>query len=315
MKSKEILSIISCIKDCFLMEMECEITIEANPTSFESLKMEGFEKCGINRISIGVQSFDDENLIKIGRKHSSKEAFDAIKLAEIIFPEVSFDLMFGLPNQSIDSLRGELDFAMSNFTNNHISLYNLTIEKGTDFFSMHKKGKLILPVEDEIDEMHNLVHSVLIENDFNRYEVSNYAKRDKKSMHNIGYWKIKDYIGIGAGAHGRVFFDKRFETMNIHTPSKWADCVLEKSNGLQKFSPISIDDQIGEILIMGLRIFDGIDVCDISDRIGINLFDFLNISALERLSKDGFVKFSNKFIKPTVKGIDFVNYISKEVLL
>ncbi len=315
MEASEVSDIINCVIKNFKISENLEITLEANPTSFEIAKFLDFSKAGINRVSIGVQSFSPENLKILGREHSKDEAEFAIKSASEIFKNVSFDLMFGVPGQDIKSWSDELLYAMKNFTMNHISIYNLTIEKGTEFFSMHKKNQLILPQSSELEDMYEKTTEIAAGFGLLQYEVSNYAKKSYESKHNLGYWKIKDYIGIGPGAHGRVKIgDRRFETMNFHVPKKWDEACQKNGRGLQKFSEISKENQISEILLMGLRIRDGIDILDIKNRIGIDLLSELDRGSLGDLKKKNLLDFSDLFIKPTEEGVKFVNYISKCLL-
>ena len=313
MNENEVESILKTIHDLFSVSENPEITLEANPTSFEIEKFKDFKLAGINRISIGVQSFNDDSLSQIGRKHSSNEAKKAIENGMNIFGNVSFDLMFGLPNQTIDMLGDDLKTAMQ-FNSQHISIYNLTIEKGTEFFIKNKNKLLNLPKPDTIDQMDDLIKNELYKNSFARYEVSNYSKKDFESKHNIAYWKIKDYIGIGPGAHGRFTDgDKRYESMTFHNPTKWYTKILNHESGFQKLNPIDESDQIKEILLMGLRIFDGIDIKDIKHRLNIDLLSQISTISLKNLSESGMIQLDseNNILKPTTKGIDFVSYISK----
>ncbi len=313
MNANEVESILKTIHDLFSVSENPEITLEANPTSFEIEKFKDFKLAGINRISIGVQSFNDDSLSQIGRKHSSNEAKKAIENGMNIFGNVSFDLMFGLPNQTIDMLGDDLKTAMQ-FNSQHISIYNLTIEKGTEFFIKNKNKLLNLPKPDTIDQMDDLIKNELYKNSFARYEVSNYSKKDFESRHNIAYWKIKDYIGIGPGAHGRFTDgDKRYESMTFHNPTKWYTKILNHESGFQKLNPIDENDQIKEILLMGLRILDGIDIKDIKHRLNIDLLSQISTISLKNLSESGMIQLDseNNILKPTTKGIDFVSYISK----
>lgn len=313
MNENEVESILKTIHDLFSVSENPEITLEANPTSFEIEKFKDFKLAGINRISIGVQSFNDDSLSQIGRKHSSNEAKKAIENGMNIFGNVSFDIMFGLPNQTIDMLGDDLKTAMQ-FNSQHISIYNLTIEKGTEFFIKNKNKLLNLPKPDTIDQMDDLIKNELYKNSFARYEVSNYSKKDFESKHNIAYWKIKDYIGIGPGAHGRFTDgDKRYESMTFHNPTKWYTKILNHESGFQKLNPIDESDQIKEILLMGLRIFDGIDIKDIKHRLNIDLLSQISTISLKNLSESGMIQLDseNNILKPTTKGIDFVSYISK----
>ncbi len=289
-----------------------EITLEANPTSSEAQKFEGYIAAGVNRISIGVQSFDEANLRILGRKHSKNEAISAIETAQKFCKNTSFDLMYGVTNQTVEDWARELDFAAKTFEISHISAYNLTIEKGTEFFSMRQKGLLELPKSEEIEKMYQITGEVLENYNFQRYEVSNYAKNGMKSQHNMGYWQIRDYVGIGAGAHGRIVIDgTRFETMNHHLPAKWAENMAKNGNALQTFRQIERQNQVYEILLMGLRIFEGIDVQEVKNRLGVDIFLEISEKKLENFISQGMLIVENGRIAPSSQGISFVNYIVK----
>ncbi|QED23377.1 radical SAM family heme chaperone HemW [Candidatus Deianiraea vastatrix] len=315
MEKHEVLSIISLIKNNFICDDDIEITLEANPSSFEAEKFSDFKDAGVNRVSIGIQSFDDFFLKQIGRTHSSIDAENAVKSACKIFKNVSFDLMFGLPKQTVADLNRDFDFALNSFSQSHISAYNLTIEKGTDFFAMAKNNQLSLPNTEILEEMYDIVGKKMENFGFNRYEVSNYAKNGFECRHNLGYWQVKDYIGIGAGAHGRVFIDgRRFETMNHHKPSKWSEIVQKNGIGTQKFEEITHENQVYEILLMSLRTKLGIDIKDIKNRLKIDIFDNIDTEKLDFLIKNNLLLMENDKIYPSDDGLKMVNYIVKHLI-
>ncbi|MFO1130041.1 MAG: radical SAM family heme chaperone HemW [Rickettsiales bacterium] len=195
----EILNLINTISDI----RNAEITLEANPTSFEVAKFQDFKLAGINRVSLGVQSFDDNNLKFLGRNHSSKMAIAAIENSAKIFSNYSFDLIYALPNQTLDDWKKELEFSVK-FNSNHISLYQLTIEENTKFSAQYKAKKFYLPENNIANQMYLYTNKFLKKFDYNHYEISNYAKLGYESRHNLAYWEYLPYIGIGPGAHGRL---------------------------------------------------------------------------------------------------------------
>lgn len=315
MHDSEISEILHCIKQNFKIIDNPEVTIEANPSSSSQENFQKYSKIGINRISIGVQSFNENNLKFLGRKHSKDEAILAINGAKQCFENYSFDLIYGLKNQTVKDFQFELEFALEKFSPPHISIYNLTIEKNTPFFTMHKNGKLNLPNQDINDEMYDLTKVICERNNLKQYEVSNFSKLGCESKHNMGYWKIKDYLGIGAGAHGRIFVNgERFETMNFHKPQIWLKNIEKFGHSMEIFDKITEKNQINEILLMGLRIKDGIDIFEIKNRLKIDLFSKISLQSLIKLKNDEMINFDANKIIPTTKGINFVNYIAKCLL-
>ena len=239
---------------------DVEITLEANPGSFEVGKFIDFKKSGINRLSLGIQALNNEDLQFLGRVHDVKEALFAIKKGREIFDNFSFDLIYGRPNQDLDKWQNELDEAIG-FGSDHLSLYQLTIEKGTQFFGDVKRGKFVMHEADVQAQFYEMTNKICYLNGFNDYEISNYAKKGFESRHNLTYWQSNDYIGIGAGAHSRVYFDdeeQKRALMMIHEPQKWLEGVEKSSNGLQQNYLIDEKDLLEEVLIMGLRLKDGI---------------------------------------------------------
>jgi oxygen-independent coproporphyrinogen-3 oxidase len=172
-----------------------EITLEANPTSYETQKFKEFKLAGINRVSIGVQSFEQKGLEILGRKHSAKEAISAIKSASKLFDRYSFDLIYAIPEQNLSQWKQEMQFALS-LANGHISLYQLTIEKGTPFYKSFHNGKLELPSNDLSANMYEWTNSYLEENSYHRYEISNYASKGQECLHNLCYWNYDEYMII-----------------------------------------------------------------------------------------------------------------------
>lgn len=186
---------------------KAEITLEANPTSFEVNKFKDFKLAGINRVSIGTQSFNDKNLVFLGRNHDSKLALYAIENAANIFSNYSFDLIYALPGQEVNDWMQELEFSVS-LQSPHISLYQLTIEDNTKFAAQYKAKRFSLPSNDIANQMYLHTNKFLKKNGYLHYEISNYAKKGFESRHNLAYWEYLPYIGIGPGAHGRLHFDK-----------------------------------------------------------------------------------------------------------
>ena len=312
MNPKSVQKIIDFIANNFVIAKNIEITLEANPTSVENKKLQDFKQAGINRVSVGIQALNDADLQFLGRKHSATEAIKAIELAGSIFDEFSFDLIYARHNNhKLDDWKNELKQAIS-MAGNHLSLYSLTIEKGTDFFAQNIKGTLPIAKPEQSEEMYFETIDIMQQNGFERYEISNFAKNNKKSKHNMLYWQVHDYLGVGPGAHGRIFYKngERIQTMTQHKTQKWLDC-----DELQIEQKISQNEQICEILMMGLRIIDGIDIVDIKNRLNIDLFKNINMDLLQKYQSMGLIEFDETKIIPTNTGINLTNSLAKKLII
>lgn len=291
-----------------------EITLEANPTSFEAQKFLEFKKAGINRVSIGMQSFDDKDLKFLGRKHSAKEALQAISRAGDIFENYSFDLIYALPTQSLDDWKHQLQQAIK-LSRDHISLYQLTIEKGTEFYKLFNEGKLSSIDSDIAAQMYELTNETLEKNNLHLYEISNYAKHGKECVHNLCYWNYDEYLGIGPGAHSRLRDKNRVQSvMMIHKPDKWLDTVKEKGVGIQSQEYLGDQELIEEIIMMNLRIPTGIVKADFLMKSGLNLDDCLNHDICTYYQENGLLNINDNHLKLTKKGLMLHNYIVPRIL-
>lgn len=252
-------NLINKISQKFTIQNDCEITLEANPTSSEAQKFMSLKKIGINRLSLGIQALNDDDLKFLGREHSSFEAMETIKMVQNLFDNFSFDLIYARPNQTQNSWKQELDKALS-FKPKHLSLYQLTIEKGTKFYSQYRDNKFTLPDENLASDLYNMTNQIMSDNDFEHYEISNYAHKNFASRHNLSYWQSDDYIGIGAGAHSRVSFVdlNRYAIQILSEPSQWLNKNLNLGSAIQKISKISRIEMIEEIIMMGLRLENGL---------------------------------------------------------
>jgi len=236
-----------------------EITLEANPTSVETHTFPNFKAAGINRVSMGVQSFDDKELTFLGREHSSKEALAAIALAQKTFDRYSFDLIYARPHQSVATWKKELEEALP-LTRGHLSLYQLTIEENTAFHHAYAKGGFTLPDEETSETLYRLTEEMTAAHGLPAYEVSNYAAPGQESRHNLSYWEGGEYVGIGPGAHGRICIDgKRIATQTLKSPERWLSQVEEKAHALEVWQEIDPKTEMEERLMMGLRLSSGVD--------------------------------------------------------
>jgi putative oxygen-independent coproporphyrinogen III oxidase len=307
-------AIIQYAKLHFITSDDVEITLESNPSSTESGKLQQFKQAGINRISLGIQALNDKDLQWLGRKHTAIEAKKAIAIAINNFTNVSFDLIYGRKDQTPQFWQQELQEAID-FGTPHLSLYNLTIEKGTPFYTLMRKQQLQIPSENTICDIYDITQQIMQSEGFERYEVSNYSKNMTYCKHNMLYWQVQDYIGIGAGAHGRITYSngERMQTITHHNPQKWQHSITKYGNALQKEQPITLHEQIKETLLMGLRISHGINITDIERRFYINLNNMAPM-AIEHLVNKGLIVANNTTIAPTAGGLNFVNSITKLLL-
>lgn len=301
---------------------DIEITLEANPTSIESSKLSSFKGAGINRISIGVQSLRKENLHFLGREHSVQEALEALNWAQEIFGQrFSFDLIYGLPGQSLIEWEQDLRSVLGgNLKNAHISLYQLTIEKGTKFFSLHKSGAFVMPDENLQSDFYDLTKKVTKEYGFNMYEISNYSLNESFcSQHNLAYWNYNSYLGIGPGAHSRLYDGINFYAFNnIYQPDQWLRAVedncFENGVGLQNFIILDKKEAISELILMGLRLKNGINQNSFKKRFGEYLQNFIDEKIVNYFSKNNFLLYDNEYFKLSDSGLKISDYIIKRIV-
>lgn len=243
------------------MANDAEITLEANPTSVEAERFRGYRDAGVNRLSLGIQALNDTDLRRLGRQHSAAEALAALALARETFSRVSCDLIYARQDQTLASWQAELAQLLA-LGPDHMSLYQLTIEDGTAFGRLHAEGKLRgLPDEDLAAEMYEATETLCRRAGLAAYEVSNYAKPGSESRHNLIYWRMGDYAGIGPGAHGRLTLPTgRFATSTLRSPEEWLSAVATKENGEIERELLSDEDRAVEYLMMSLRLAEGSDL-------------------------------------------------------
>lgn len=292
-----------------------EITLEANPTSSEAEKFQGFKKAGVNRLSIGVQSLIEKDLKFLGREHSSNEAIKVLEFAADIFDNYSFDLIYARPNQTLEDWEAELRHALK-YVKNHISVYQLAIEKGTQFFTDVKNKKFSIPEQEEALEFYSLTNRILKEKGLLRYEISNYALKGKESLHNLGYWEYREYLGIGAGAHSKVKIDdKLHHIMMIHNPEKWLESTKELSHGIQKKQKMTMNEIILEYLLMGLRLEEGVSLKHFNTSFSTDATKFISEEKIIFFEKNNFLTYNKDILKLTNSGKLLLNNIVSEILL
>ncbi|MDE2333383.1 MAG: coproporphyrinogen III oxidase [Rhodospirillales bacterium] len=275
----------------FEMAADCEITLEANPTSVEAGRLRAFREAGVNRVSLGVQSLDETVLRFLGRRHDAGEARSALALARSIFPRLSFDLITARPGQTLAAWRAELREALA-LADDHLSLYQLTIEPGTIFAAMHRRGELVELDEDTAAAIYDATAEETSRRGMAAYEISNHAQPGAESRHNLAYWRYGDYAGIGPGAHGRVSLAAELLATRRHrAPEPWAALVESQGHGTTAEEAVGPPDRAREALLMGLRLAEGIDPVRFAARTGIELADALNTTMLDAAIEEGYIEF------------------------
>jgi oxygen-independent coproporphyrinogen-3 oxidase len=239
---------------------DVEVTLEANPSSVEAERFRGYRAAGVNRVSLGVQALNDRDLRFLGRLHNVEEALKAVELARAIFPRLSFDLIYARPEQAPEAWAAELKSAIDRAAD-HLSLYQLTIEEGTPFHALHAAGKLKVPDEDAAATLYAVTQEVCDAAGLPAYEISNHAAKGAECRHNLVYWRYGEYAGIGPGAHGRLIgSDGRHATANEKNPETWLEKVESWGDGTVVDDRLTSEEEGDEMLLMGLRLAEGIDL-------------------------------------------------------
>ena len=273
---------------------DVEITLEANPTTVESDTFANFKHAGINRLSIGIQSLRPDVLKFLGRAHSVEEGYRALELAAKTFDRYSFDLIYARPNQSLADWQDELTQALS-LSAGHLSLYQLTIEPGTAFY----KDNVPAAEENLGADLFDLTQTMMEQAGMSAYEISNHAKPGEESRHNLVYWQGDDYIGIGPGAHSRL---NNFAIHQIYKPDLWLNGVLENGTGEQKRKKLAPDERAVELLMMGLRLKNGINCEKFQQVSGKSLQSCLDPDGLDLLLTHDLIEWDQQHLRPTYEG-------------
>ena len=290
---------------------EIEIALEANPHEMNEADWRGYRAAGLNRMSLGVQSFHDDTLSFLGRDHDGKTAHDALNLAMEIFSSVSADLIFGWAGQSEKDLSSDLTTLLAAGVP-HISTYQLTIEDGTAFAKAEGRGLTRAVDSDLSADLYDHVRETLGASGFDHYEVSNFAKPDHRSAHNLAYWQGLDYVGVGPGAHGRITQDgKRGATIAHLTPGAYTRAVMQTASGIDSLETLTGPDWATEYLLMGLRIEDGISVSRYSELAGTEL----NPTEVTHLIQGGLLSRQGDRLKATADGRLVLNAVTERLLL
>ena len=235
-----------------------EITLEANPTSVEAGRFAAYRAAGVNRVSLGVQALDSASLRFLGRQHDAEEALVAVATAARHFPRFSFDLIYARPGQSVADWREELGRALAH-AGTHLSVYQLTIEPGTQFQTRFQRGEIAIPDDDLAGRLYEVTQEVMERAGLPAYEISNHARPGAESRHNLTYWRMEPYLGIGPGAHGRVpRGGVWYATRQAKAPETWVAAVEAAGHGTAEETALAPEERRREILMMGLRLAEGI---------------------------------------------------------
>jgi putative oxygen-independent coproporphyrinogen III oxidase len=280
---------------------DIEITLEANPTSVEAGRFAALRDAGVNRVSIGVQSLDPAALHMLGRQHSAAQAIAALETARAVFPRLSFDLIYARPGQTLEAWRAELRQALA-LAADHLSLYQLTIEPGTKFEAMHRRGEVVLPDDDAAAALYEATAEEAGRFGLLPYEVSNYAVPGGESRHNLAYWRYDDYAGIGPGAHGRLTLGHLTATRRHRAPEPWAERVERDGHGTVEEVTLAPTERAREMLLMGLRLTEGIAPARFLTRTGTDLHEALDPAMLRMALDEGYLEWRGESLAATPAG-------------
>ena len=303
--------ILDQVRATWTLANDVEITLEANPGSVEASRFEGYATAGVNRVSLGIQSLDDADLRRLGRMHSVDEARAAIAIAQATFDRVSIDLIYARQDQSLAAWRDELARALD-FGTSHLSLYQLTIEDGTVFGQMHAKHLLKgLPEENLAADMFELTQEITSAAGLPAYEVSNHARPGDESRHNLIYWRMGDYAGIGPGAHGRLTLPTgRFASEAERAPGAWLAKTSALPGAAERAERLSPEDRASEYLMFALRLREGASLDRYADLAGQPLSE----SSLNQVETLGLLQRDQDRVKTTDTGVMMLNGVLRVLL-
>ena len=286
---------------------DLEITLEANPNSVEAARFADLAAAGVNRLSLGLQSFDDASLAFLGRAHSARDGLAALDIARSHFQRVSFDLIYALPGDSEPAWAATLERALSLGTG-HLSLYQLTIEPGTQFAALQAAGKLAEIDLERAAALFELTAERTVAAGLPAYEISNHAAPGEESRHNLTYWRYGDYAGVGPGAHGRRLGQR---TVRHRKPENFLSALARNGHGLAEEEALTPTQAADEALVMGLRLAEGIDAAALAERFGLSAV--VDWPAVDRLVDSGHVTRSGARIAATAAGRLVLNRLLAEI--
>ena len=299
--------LLSDVRTLLPLEINAEITMEANPGTFEVEKFRQYRDSGVNRLSIGIQSFNGEHLKSLGRIHDEREALRAVEIARSTFDNFNLDLMYALPSQTLEQARSDLQTALS-FAPPHLSLYHLTMEPNTVF----AKYPPSLPDDDTSADMQDMIAETMAGAGFDHYEVSAYAQPGRRAAHNLNYWNFGDYLGIGAGAHSKISFPHRIlRQARFKQPASFMEAA-KRGNPVQEEHEIARADMGFEFMLNALRLTGGFDPNLFGERTGMSITAISK--ALDAAEAKGLLYRDFKLIRPTELGQRFLNDLQEMFL-
>jgi putative oxygen-independent coproporphyrinogen III oxidase len=313
MPPETVAALIERVKALWPVAQSLEVTLEANPNSAEAERFAGFAAAGVNRLSLGIQALDPAALEFLGRRHDREEAIDAIRLARATFPRTSFDLIYARPGQSVAAWQEELDEALP-LAGAHLSLYQLTIEPGTAFGNRAARGETLAADEDTSVALFEATQERLAAAGLPAYEISNHARPGAECRHNLAYWRYEDYLGIGPGAHGRVSRgDGKLATQQRRSPEAWLAAVERDGTAIDEMTPIAPETAVEEMLMMGLRLVEGIPRARLEALAGRDVESLFG-AALPPLTEGGFLMLDDDRLAATAAGRQRLNAVLAALL-
>ncbi|MEJ2409137.1 MAG: radical SAM family heme chaperone HemW [Novosphingobium sp.] len=287
-----------------------EVTLEGNPSSIEAANYAALAQAGVNRVSLGLQALDDETLRFLGRLHNAAEGLAALDVAQRHFGRVSFDMIYARPGQTPEQWQTELARALS-FGTGHLSLYQLTIEPGTRFETMVRKGQFEPLDEDACADIFALTREMTAAASLPAYEVSNHARPGEESRHNLTYWRYQDYCGIGPGAHGRRM---GMATVRHRKPENWLDALDQFGNGISETRLLGMHEQACEAMLMGLRLGEGVDLAAMAARFGLEPYELLDPAKAAFYESQGLVWQQGQRLGVTEAGMPLLDGLLSELV-
>ncbi len=300
--------ILSHVRMLTPLEFDAEITLEANPGTIDTANFLGYKQAGVNRLSLGIQSFNNDYLKALGRIHDSEQAFQAITLALNTFEQVNCDIMYGLPNQSLKDAVQDAKTAVQ-LNPAHLSFYHLTLEPNTPFYRTPPS----LPDDDTSSDMQIEIEALLAHHGYEHYETSAFAKKGKQAKHNLNYWQFGDYLGIGAGAHSKLsYHDKITREVRHKHPKAYMEKALQ-GNAVEREWIIPKDELGFEFMMNALRLIEGVPIDLFQQRTGLNIHSLEN--ALKKAQDKGLLVIKQGNMRPTLLGQRFLNELLELFLI
>ncbi len=304
MPPETVAAIIDRIADHWAVDGDVEITLEANPTSVEAGRFRAYANAGVNRLSLGVQALNDTDLRRLGRNHDAREAMAALTLARKTFGRCNFDLIYARPGQDLAAWRKELRQALD-LAPSHLSLYQLTIEKGTAF-----DGTVRAADGDLAADLYEATQELCRDGGLPAYEISNHAAPGQESRHNLTYWRYGEYLGLGPGAHGRLLIDgERLASSQRTSPEKWLT-----GKGRTQEAVLSREERATEMLMLGMRLRQGVNGADFRTEVGVSLVDWLAGPGLDKLLQGGLLSWQGENLAASDAGLQVLNAVLAELL-